>query len=331
MSEDQAPTFKLIQHPLERQLRGLNVALRGAATERTWRHAADAVALINEVTDLTLRAEDLLKTLLEGAESGSNGQEVLDSLLELGVQRRLVARGSLVVEDGVGRFTRPDDDLRDEVRGCSAPRATRRSIATPAGARCSTPSRPLALRQLPAVQPEVGERRAQPLPRRRQPVARVDAPRQRVRALALRRRVAAPHREPRELEPRGLEGLAAAAAQYRRLPVAVTLALPQPTHFRLRSCSSPAATGMSSEAFGATTRCIAMSFGCADAAYVRGTNQSTGGLVAAPATGASTALAATPTHARAARASPSAPSVASRSPSHGASANRQSAYSNWSK
>lgn len=117
MSEDQAPTFKLIQRPLERQLRGLNVALRGAATERTWRHAADAVALINEVTDLTLRAEDLLKTLLEGAESGSNGQEVLDSLLELGVQRRLVARGSLVVEDGVGRFTRPDDDLRHEVRG----------------------------------------------------------------------------------------------------------------------------------------------------------------------------------------------------------------------
>jgi hypothetical protein len=116
VSEDQAPTFKLIQGPLERQLRGLNVALRGAATERTWRHAADAVALINEVTDLTLRAEDLLKTLLEGAESGSNGQEVLDSLLELGVQRRLVARGSLVVEDGVGRFTRPDDDLRHEVR-----------------------------------------------------------------------------------------------------------------------------------------------------------------------------------------------------------------------
>ena len=112
----QPPTFQLIQQPLERQLRGLNVALRGAATERTWRHAADAVALINEVTDLTLRAEDLLKTLLEGAEAGSNGQQVLDALLEMGVQRRLVARGSLVVEDGVGRFTRPDDDLRLEVR-----------------------------------------------------------------------------------------------------------------------------------------------------------------------------------------------------------------------
>jgi hypothetical protein len=114
--QEQPPTFQLIQRPLERQLRGLNVALRGAATERTWRHAADAVSLINEVTDLTLRAEDLLKTLLEGAEAGSNGQQVLDSLLEMGVQRRLVARGSLVVEDGVGRFTRPDDDLRLEVR-----------------------------------------------------------------------------------------------------------------------------------------------------------------------------------------------------------------------
>jgi hypothetical protein len=113
---DHHPTFQLIQTPLERQLRGLNVALRGAATERTWRHAADAVSLINEVTDLTLQAEDLLKALLEGAESGSNGQDVLDALLEIGVQRRLVARGSLVVEDGIGRFTRPDDDLRHEVR-----------------------------------------------------------------------------------------------------------------------------------------------------------------------------------------------------------------------
>jgi len=113
---DQHPTFQLIQAPLERQLRGLNVALRGAATERTWRHAAAAVALINEVTDLTLRAEDLLKTLLDGAEGGSSGQEVLDCLLELGVQRRLVARGSLVMEDGVGRFTREHDDLRHEVR-----------------------------------------------------------------------------------------------------------------------------------------------------------------------------------------------------------------------
>jgi hypothetical protein len=112
----QHPTFQLIQSPLERQLRGLNVALRGGAAQRTWRHAADAVALVNEVTDLSLRAEDLLKALLEGAEGGSNGQEVLDGLLELGVQRRLLARGSLVVEDGVSRFTRDEDDLRQEVR-----------------------------------------------------------------------------------------------------------------------------------------------------------------------------------------------------------------------
>jgi len=32
------------------------------------------------------------------------------------VQRRLIARGTLVVEDGVRRFTRDDDDLRVEVR-----------------------------------------------------------------------------------------------------------------------------------------------------------------------------------------------------------------------
>jgi hypothetical protein len=114
---EQHPTFRLIQSPLERQLRGLNVALRASATERTWRHAADAVALINEVTDLSLRAEDLLKALLEGAEAGAGGQEVLDALLELGVQRRLLARGSLVVEDGVGRFTRAEDEVRQEVRG----------------------------------------------------------------------------------------------------------------------------------------------------------------------------------------------------------------------
>jgi hypothetical protein len=114
---EQHPTFRLIQGPLERQLRGLNVALRASATERTWRHAADAVALINEVTDLTLRAEDLLTALLEGAEAGAGGQDVLDALLELGVQRRLLARGSLVVEDGVGRFTRGEDEVREEVRG----------------------------------------------------------------------------------------------------------------------------------------------------------------------------------------------------------------------
>jgi hypothetical protein len=108
--------FSLIQRPLEAQIRALNVAVRGHATARAWQHAAYAVALINEATDLTLTAEDLLRSLLEGAEAGASGQEVLDALLELGVKRLLIARGSLVVEDGVRKFTREDDALRAEVR-----------------------------------------------------------------------------------------------------------------------------------------------------------------------------------------------------------------------
>jgi hypothetical protein len=108
--------FRLIQRPLEAQIRALNVAVRGSATERAWQHASNAVALINEVTDLELTAEDLLRGLLEGAESGSSGQQVLDALLELGVQRRLLARGTLVERDGVKHFTRDDDELREEVR-----------------------------------------------------------------------------------------------------------------------------------------------------------------------------------------------------------------------
>jgi len=110
------PAFALIRRPLERQIRALDVAVRGEAPERAWGHATNAVALINEVTDLTLTGEDLLRGLLTGAENGSSGQDVLDCLLELGVQRRLVARGTLVVEDGRGRFTRDDADLRTEVR-----------------------------------------------------------------------------------------------------------------------------------------------------------------------------------------------------------------------
>ena len=110
------PAFALIQRPLEAQIRALNVAIRGSATERAWRHASLAVALINEVTDLQLTAEDLLRSLLEGAEAGSTGQDVLDALLEVGVQRRLIARGSLVVVDGVSRFTREEEELRAEVR-----------------------------------------------------------------------------------------------------------------------------------------------------------------------------------------------------------------------
>lgn len=110
------PAFSLIQRPLESQIRALNVAVRGHATKRAWQHAAYAVALINEATDLSLTAEDLLRALLQGAEAGSSGQEVLDALLELGVKQRLIARGSLVVEDGVRRFTREDEQLRAEVR-----------------------------------------------------------------------------------------------------------------------------------------------------------------------------------------------------------------------
>jgi hypothetical protein len=110
------PAFALIRRPLERQIRALDVAVRGAAPERAWGHATNAVALINEVTDLALTAEDLLRGLLTGAENGSTGQDVLNALLELGVQRRLVARGTLVLEGGRGRFTRDDDELRTEVR-----------------------------------------------------------------------------------------------------------------------------------------------------------------------------------------------------------------------
>ncbi len=116
MPEPHTPAFGLIQRPLEAQIRALNVAVRGSATERAWAHASNAVALINEVTDLTLTAEDLLRGLLEGAEAGCSGQEVLDTLLDLGVQRRLLARGSLVEQDGVKRFTRDDNELRIEVR-----------------------------------------------------------------------------------------------------------------------------------------------------------------------------------------------------------------------
>ena len=115
-SNGPAPAFHLIQRPLEAQIRALNVAVRGSATERAWKHASNAVALINEVTDLSLTAEDLLRSLLEGAEAGRSGQDVLDALLELGVQRRLIARGTLVVSDGKSTFTREEPELRAEVR-----------------------------------------------------------------------------------------------------------------------------------------------------------------------------------------------------------------------
>lgn len=115
MNHPQA-AFHLIRQPLERQIRGIDIAVKAASPDRAWLHARNAVSLINEATDLSLRPDDLLKALLEGAEAGQGGQQVIDGLLELGVQRRLLERGTLVMEDGVGRFTREGDELRDEVR-----------------------------------------------------------------------------------------------------------------------------------------------------------------------------------------------------------------------
>ncbi len=120
---DAQPAFDLIRRPLERQIRGIDMAVRAASTERTWMHARSAIALINEATDLTLRPDDLLNALLEGAEAGRSGQDVIDALLELGVQRRLIERGTLVMEDGVGRFTREGEELRLEVKRLLGARA----------------------------------------------------------------------------------------------------------------------------------------------------------------------------------------------------------------
>lgn len=121
--DDETTPFGLIQQPLERQLRALNVALRGASADRAFQHAANAVALMNEATDLSLTAEDLLQSLLDGAERHATGQEVIDALLEIGVKRRLLDRGWLVVEDGVRRFTRDERSLRVEVRTLLGTRA----------------------------------------------------------------------------------------------------------------------------------------------------------------------------------------------------------------
>jgi hypothetical protein len=110
-------SLELVNQPLQRQLRSLNVALRGGSTRQAREHARNAVALVNEATDLDLRADDLLLTLAEGAREGRKGAEILDRLLERGIHRRLLSRGSLVVGDGGAAFTRLPDDLRDEVRG----------------------------------------------------------------------------------------------------------------------------------------------------------------------------------------------------------------------
>jgi hypothetical protein len=113
----QMQSLELVNGPLQRQLRSLNVALRGGSSERARDHARNAVALINEATDLNLAADDLLLTLAEGAREGKKGPEILDRLLERGVHRRLLSRGSLVVGENGACFTRLPEDLRDEVRG----------------------------------------------------------------------------------------------------------------------------------------------------------------------------------------------------------------------
>lgn len=110
-------SLELVNRPLQRQLRGLNVALRGGSSERAREHARNAVALVNEATDLNLTCDDLLLTLAEGAREGRKGAEILDRLLERGVHRRLLSRGSLVVGDDGAAFTRQPEDLRLEVRG----------------------------------------------------------------------------------------------------------------------------------------------------------------------------------------------------------------------
>ena len=51
-------SLELVNGPLQRQLRSLNVALRGGSSERARDHARSAVALINEATDLNLAADD---------------------------------------------------------------------------------------------------------------------------------------------------------------------------------------------------------------------------------------------------------------------------------
>lgn len=119
-------SLELVNRPLQRQLRSLNVALRGGSSERAREHARNAVALVNEATDLNLTCDDLLLTLAEGAREGQKGAEILDRLLERGVHRRLLSRGSLVVGLDGATFTRLPEDLRLEVRsllGTDAPGA----------------------------------------------------------------------------------------------------------------------------------------------------------------------------------------------------------------
>jgi hypothetical protein len=106
----------IVYDPLRRQLRALSVALRAGSTERARQHARDAVSLVNEATDLSLTSDDLLLALAEGARANSTGADVIERLLELGVQRQLQATGALVIDQGTARFTKDDDELRSAVK-----------------------------------------------------------------------------------------------------------------------------------------------------------------------------------------------------------------------
>ncbi len=112
MNEDAIPPLSLIERPLERQIRALDTAIRDGAVERCCRHATYAVALINEASDLSLAADDLLNALLQGVEQHLDGQEVLDGLLARGVERRLLERGDLVIDEGVRRPACDAEELR---------------------------------------------------------------------------------------------------------------------------------------------------------------------------------------------------------------------------
>jgi hypothetical protein len=106
----------IVYDPLRRQLRALSVALRAGSTDRARQHARDAVSLVNEATDLSLTSDDLLLALAEGARANSSGADVIERLLELGVQRQLQATGALVIDEGTARFTKDNDELRLAVR-----------------------------------------------------------------------------------------------------------------------------------------------------------------------------------------------------------------------
>jgi hypothetical protein len=110
-------TLDLVSRPLQRQLRALAVALRAGSAERARAHASNAAALVNEATDLTLSADDLLAALADGARSGRSGSDVIERLLEVGVRKRLDARSLRVAPDVATAHHGVDaEQLRREVR-----------------------------------------------------------------------------------------------------------------------------------------------------------------------------------------------------------------------